>query len=339
MRETSVCVLVATLPFVCALPSSKSEAAPQEQIAFQDCDRCPKMVVLPAGRYLMGASQEDRRIAGPYVASEQPQHLVTINYPFAIAQYEVTVEEFGAYVDQTGAKTGGECELRLPDSGPNRDRFVGTLKPGAERIPGLATISDGDFRRPGAAVSGKHPATCISHREAEGYLSWISQKSGKSYRIPTEAEWEYAARAGSTTPFHFGSNRAALCSYGNFADKASPYSARMVAQCAENPSPQSTAPVGSYKPNAWGLYDMAGNAFEFTQDCASDNYKNAPADGSPYRSGNCTTFMTRSYFFDSPDANMRSAARCPAMDRDARSNGAALRPVISLSDDAWDRRH
>jgi formylglycine-generating enzyme required for sulfatase activity len=250
--KMSVTLLAVFLVFSPQASASDDQSA-QLLSTFKDCDRCPEMVVLPAGRYLMGASQEDRRIADRYsIASELPQHPVTINYSFAIGKYEVTVEEFAAYIDETGAKTGGDCELRLPDSGPNRDRFLGTLKPGAERVPGVATISDGDFRKPGAIVTGKHPATCISHREAEAYLSWLSQRSGKAYRVPTEAEWEYAARAGTTTPFYFGSNRASLCGYGNFADKASPYHARMVAQCAEKPSPEMTAPVGSYKPNAWG---------------------------------------------------------------------------------------
>ncbi len=300
------------------------------------------MVVLPPGNFLMGASKEDRKIADAYtIESELPQHAVSIGYSFAIGRHEVTVAEFAVYVAETGAKTGGVCQLRLPEFGPNRGKFIGTAKPDpTDYPPGLVTISDGNFRTPGGTVSDQQPATCISHREARGYLDWLSKKTGKAYSLPTEAEWEYAARAGSTTPFYFGGSLKDLCKYGNFADSKSVYNARIVAKCAENPSPEGTAPVGSYLPNAWGLQDMIGNGFELTADCASDNYEGAPNDGSPRResSGDCETFATRSFFFDSIGTSLRSAARCLVVDWDSRSNGLTIRVAVSLDDNAWDRK-
>jgi formylglycine-generating enzyme required for sulfatase activity len=289
----------------------------------------------------MGASKEDRKFADAYtIQGELPQHEVTIGYSFAIGRHEVTVAEFAAYVAETGAKTGGECDIRVAEFGPNRGKFIGTPKPGAENYPGLVTITDGNFRTPGGTVSDQQPATCISHREALGYLDWLSKKSGKAYRLPTEAEWEYAARAGSTTPFYFGGGLKDLCKYGNFADSKSVYNARIVAKCAENPSPEGTAAVGSYLPNAWGLQDMIGNGFELTEDCASDNYEGAPNDGSPRREsgGACETFATRSFFFDSIGTSLRSAARCLVVDWDSRSNGLTFRIAVSLDDNAWDRK-
>jgi formylglycine-generating enzyme required for sulfatase activity len=133
--------------------------------------------------------------------------LVTISYPLAFSKFELTVEEFAAYVEETGAQTGGECELRIPETGPGAGRFIGTVKQGAERYPGVVTIVDGDFRRPGANVNDRQPATCISRREAGAYLERLSQKTGRRYRPPSESEWEYAARAGSTSAFYFGSAR------------------------------------------------------------------------------------------------------------------------------------
>jgi formylglycine-generating enzyme required for sulfatase activity len=321
------------------MPLTAQAQAPLSR--FKDCESCPEMVVLQPGKFLMGASKEDRKLADPYtIESELPQHEVTIGYRFAMGRFEVTVAEFAAYVAETGAKTGGICQLRLPEFGPDRGKFVGTAKPAADDYPpALVTISDGDFRTPGTKVSDQQPATCISRREALGYLDWLGKKSGKAYRLPTEAEWEYAARAGSTAPFYYGGGLKELCKYGNFADSKSVYNARIVAKCAENPSPESTAPVGSYQPNAWGLYDMIGNGFELTEDCASDNYEGAPNDGSPRRAGGaCENFATRSYFFDSMGTNLRSAARCTAVGLDDRSNGLTFRAAVSLDDNAWDRK-
>jgi formylglycine-generating enzyme required for sulfatase activity len=307
---------------------------------FKDCEKCPEMIVIEPGKFLMGASREDRKFADAYtLATELPQHEVDISYQFAIAKFEVTVAEFAAYAEEAGASTGGDCEIRTPDLGPDAGAYVGTLKEGASHTPpSLFVVADASFRRPGSDVTDNHPATCISRREAKAYLDWLGKKTGKPYRFPTEAEWEYAARAGSQKPFHYGRGLSDLCRYGNFADKKSPYHARVMAQCAEKPSPLQTSPVGAYEPNAWGLYDVIGNAFEFVEDCASDNYNNATTDGSPYgRDTGCETFMTRSYFFDSLGTALRSAARCSVVDWDGRSNGLTIRAAVSLDETAWDR--
>lgn len=307
---------------------------------FRDCPQCPEMVPIAPGTFLMGASKADAKYTyGEQHANELPQHEVTIGYKFAISKFEVTVAEFAAYVAETGAKTGGECQLRTAESGPQAGRFIGTLKPDAEQMPpALATVSDADFRTPGAEVSDQHPATCISRREAKDYLDWLAKKTGKPYRFPTEAEWEYAIRAGSTTPYHYGGGPKDLCKFGNFADRKSPYSANVAAPCAEKPSPVATAPVGSYQPNAWGLHDMVGNAFEFIEDCSFDDYNGAPADGSPWRKAGCDAFVQRGYNFDSVAADMRSAARCLPGGWDFRGNNLTIRAAVSLDDTAWDRR-
>lgn len=319
--------------------AEETTGIPEPLSPFRDCAECPEMVALPPGRFVMGASPEDGRYAGEsMLASERPQHEVAIGYGFAISKYEITVAEFAAYANETGVSTGGECEILSPATGPYAHKVIGTVKPTFEMKYGLITVTDADFRRPGANVTDKHPATCISRREAVGYLEWLSKKTGRHYRLPTEAEWEYAVRAGSTTPYHYGGGPEQLCKYANFADRNSPYSVSAMAPCAESPSPIGTAAVGSYVPNAWGLYDMIGNAFEFVEDCSFDNYDGAPTDGSPWRKAGCEAFVQRSYDFSQMAAFKRSAARCLPGSWDWRGNNLALRAAVSLDDSAWDRK-
>jgi formylglycine-generating enzyme required for sulfatase activity len=325
--------------------TAASTEAPAPLSSFKDCETCPEMVALPPGKFLMGASKEDRKFAdSSTLASELPQHEVAIDYSFALGRFEVTVAEFAVYVADTGVKTGGECQIRIPDFGPNKGKFIGTLKVGApENMPGLAIVTDGDFLKPGAMVSEQFPATCISRREAAAYLAWLSKKSGRAYRFPTEAEWEYATRAGTTTPFLLHGPIGDLCKYANFADRKSPYGAGMAAPCAEQPSPEGLMPVGRYRQNGWGLFDMIGNAFEFIEDCRFPNYRGAPTDGSPWRQDNVNAcdegFVSRGYYFDSVYTDMRSAARCTAGNEwDERANFLGLRVAVSLDERAWDRR-
>ena len=321
---------------------------------FRDCENCPEMVVLPRGEFMMGATKEDRKVNyGQMPSDELPRHKVRIGYSFAIGKFTVTVAEFAAYVEETGAKVGGECELRIPDSGPNRGKFIGTISANANseqrgRIGshgpgGLALVDHADFRQPGTKVGGNQPATCISMREAQAYLDWLSAKTGRRYRLPSEAEFEYATRAGETGAFFYGGSAGKLCKYGNFADRKSVYGAAMAAPCAEKGSREYTYPVGSFKPNKWGLYDMVGNTFQYTQDCYFANYDGAPDDGSPRVAdpdgsfGGCTTWTLRGYNIDSVASLLRSASRCGANDSvDYRSNVLAIRVAVSLSDDAWD---
>src|SRR5688572_14453954 len=132
-------LLLLTLSISCALLSSDGQA--QALPTFKDCDVCPQMVALPPGQYLMGASQADRNLSDPYsYASETPQHRVTIAYSFAIAQFELTVDEFAAYVAETGAQIGGECQIRAPDLGPRAGRVIGTAKSGKRVAVGLVDI-------------------------------------------------------------------------------------------------------------------------------------------------------------------------------------------------------
>lgn len=326
--------------------SARATPAPPKRLTpltrFKDCDRCPSVIVIPPGNYLMGASAEDRKLTDKYtISAELPRHPVTIGYSFAVGEYMVTVDEFAAYVAETGAATGGDCLIRTPDFGAGRGVFIRhpTMKKG--ELPVLATVPNSNFRNHMAGLTGRYPATCISRQEAKGYLEWLSRKTGRKYRFPTEAEWEYALRARSTAPFHFGGGLRELCKYGNFADSKSPYEARSLARCAENPSPPTLAPVDAYQPNEWGIYGMIGNSFEFIEDCLYQNYQGAPGDGRPWQRGpnnnQCRSFVLRGYYFDSPGSNLRSAARCTAgNDWTEREAFLGLRVAVSLDEQAWD---
>ncbi len=144
-------------------------------------------------------------------------------------------------------------------------------------------------------ADGDQPVVNVSWEDASAYMEWLSAQSGSSYRLPTEAEWEYAARAGSATAYSWGDavgSRLANCN-----GCGSPW---------DNDSP---APVGSFAPNAWGLHDMHGNLWEWVQDCQNDNYAGAPQDASAWTVGDCDSRMLRGGAYTSSPAVIRAAAR------------------------------
>jgi formylglycine-generating enzyme required for sulfatase activity len=186
---------------------------------------------------------------------ERPRHAVTISRPFAIGRREVTFDEWDACV------SGGGCSYRPADRGWGR---------------------------------GQRPVINVSWDDAQQFIAWLSAKTGKSYRLPTEAEWEYAARAGTTTPFTWGAEvgtgRAACAGCGAVAATT-------------------TTPAGSFAPNPFGIVDMAGNAAEWVQDCWHDSYRGAPADGSAWVSAQCRERVLRGGSFSSEPTYIRSTAR------------------------------
>jgi formylglycine-generating enzyme required for sulfatase activity len=235
---------------------------------FRECANCPEMVVVPAGSFTMGSpkSEKDRR------DHEGPQHVVTFARPFAVGRLHVTVDQFAAFVRKTGYEASSTC---------------GTWYPSDSR-------TDYSWRNPGFAQEGTHPVVCVSWDDARAYADWMVQETGKPYRLLSEAEFEYAAR-GRTSPgayprFWFGNDEKALCRYANAADRKTRDSVAMaknwqVAPCDDGYA--YTSPAGRYEPNAFGLYDMAGNVWQWTADCWHDSYKGAPADGSAWTAGAC----------------------------------------------------
>ena len=170
-------------------------SAPAPGTTFRDCSECPEMVVVPAGEFIMGSpkDEEDR------LSDEGPQHAVTIARPFAVGKFHVTVDQFAAFVADTGYDAGSECWT--------------------------VEIGSGEFRRgrswrnPGFVQAGSHPAVCISWEDAKAFVAWLSRKTGKGYRLLSEAEWEYVARAGTTTRYFFGNDEKDTASVRHYAEQ------------------------------------------------------------------------------------------------------------------------
>ena len=239
---------------------------------FRDCDDCPIMVVIPDGSFLMGTAEADRQIdprTGKPATNDSPQHKVTFAAPFAMGKYEVSVAEFGAFVAATGYETVDRCmEFSKKDS---------------------FTISkETSWNSTGFEQAPDEPVVCTSYYDAQAYADWLARKTRQPYRLPSEAEWEYAARADSTTQYYWGTEDAAVCDFANVrSNGAYAISKRQSASDLADGFPcddgyPHTSPVGSFKPNDFGLYDVQGNAWEWVSDCNHKDYNGAPTDGSPW---------------------------------------------------------
>jgi formylglycine-generating enzyme required for sulfatase activity len=209
----------------------------------------PALVLIPIGRFEMGSPEHERRIAMAagaqknWLARETPQHRVGIGRPFALGRYPVTVGEWRAFVSATGWQGQGDVA----------------------------------WEAPGFAQTDAHPVVGVTWHDAQRYVQWLSGRTGQRYRLPTEAEWEYACRAGTDTAFSCGDTISPdLANYdGNFTYNGG---ARGIYR-------KGTTPVGTFSPNSWGLCDMHGNVWEWTQDVVHENYEGAPADGSAWVDG------------------------------------------------------
>ena len=250
----------------------------------QDCPQCPQMVYIPTGSFRMGDIQ------GGGDSNEKPVHRVSVS-AFLLGQTEVTVGQFRAFVDASGYKTEAEQE----------DRGCRTYENGS-----WDWRSGKNWRNPGFKQSAKEPVVCLSWNDTQGYIKWLSEKTGERYRLPSEAEWEYAARAGSETKYFFGNSASDLCRYANGAAAETDFSWRNK-DCRD--SYKRTAPAASFTTNAFGLYDMHGNVREWTQDCWNDSYKGAPSDGSAWLSGNCSRRVLRGGSWNYDPNYLRSAGR------------------------------
>lgn len=279
--------LVSLVGALLVLPAPTQGKALPPAASFRDCtEQCPVMVPIRPGSFVMGAD------AGEEGRPEGPAHRVTIARPYALGAYEVTNAEFAAFVTATGYAPSRGCNTIDATTGK------------------FGKAPDGDFRHPGpGAGEGQpgYPVVCVSWRDARAYVGWLAQRTGQPYRLPSEAEWEYAARAGSTADYPWGPGIDTGCSHANVYDEdgakggavpvfsAGPGAPPVPhARCRDGHS--GAAPVGSYKPNAFGLYDMTGNVWEWVEDCYVAPYPaDVPTDGRAYEvAGDCPRRAVRS---------------------------------------------
>lgn len=259
-------------PVAAAVATAPLAPAPGQ--AFRDCPTCPLMKVLAGGDFLQGTPAGTDALA-----FEMPQHKVTIAHAFAAGVYDVTVGEFSEFVAETGV---GANSCATYD--------------GAWRVNPSVT-----WRNAIESQTPSHPVSCVSWRDAKDYAAWLSRTTHQTYRLPSASEWEYAARAGSAAQVPW-TTPAEACSYANVADQtaARRYQGWKVLPCADGFV--QSAPVGSFKDNAFGLYDMLGNVFQWTEDCWTDDYQGAPIDGSAQVAGDCTQHELRGgSWFTQPD--------------------------------------
>jgi len=270
---------------------------------YRDCDQCPLMTRLPEGEFEMGSPSNERHRE----PIEGPRHTVSINYTFDIGVFEVTKAEYKYFVGQSGYQSKPGCRIWT-----GRDWEFTAGK----------TWADVGFDQ-----QDKDPVLCVNWFDATAYVVWLREKTGQRYRLPSESEWEYAARAKTKTAFAYGAtiNSDQANYWGTYAynrGQTGVYRRRSVV-------------VGSFEPNAFGLYDMHGNAGEWVDDCWSDSYVGAPNDGSvrelrsitiPFRSEletamlnriqslygvECPKRMVRGGAWNDHPKDIRSASRLP----------------------------
>jgi formylglycine-generating enzyme required for sulfatase activity len=266
------------------LGAAAGAAAQTPGKSFRDCPTCPQMTWVPAGSFTMGVSAADEQREGmPAVVRgrAQPLHQVTFKAPFAVGTFPVTRGEYRAFVQETGRATKDSCYTQHVTDGHSV----------YEDATGYS------WRDPGIPQTDDHPVVCVDFGDATAYAAWLSRKTGHAYRLLSEAEFEYAARGGTRTLFFWGDDRDKACTYANVQDLAGgrslgdvPMTRDYRAQCDDGYV--FTSPVGHFKPNPYGLYDMTGEVWEWVADCWNKTYDGAPTDGSPALTGDCDLHPT-----------------------------------------------
>lgn len=246
----------------------------------RDCPYCPELIVIPAGEFIMGSNRGEEE----YDPDETPKHKVNFTQALAVGKFEITRSQFSVFIQASGyqPKTNG-C---YSNKGGffRRDRTA-------------------NWKNPGFNQSGSEPVVCVSWEDAQAYVAWLWKITNKQYRLLSESEWEYVARAGETK-FVLPQTTAG-CKLLNIADISSRRVIPGVFHSVCDDGYSFTAPVGKFQPNQFGLHDMLGNAWEWVEDCWNEGYYGAPVDGSSWTSGRCGLRVFRGGGWNSSPKMMR----------------------------------
>jgi formylglycine-generating enzyme required for sulfatase activity len=302
MADRRICRIIQLIfsiliPLCVSVDLSAAQQGPRAAgTVLRDCPDCPEMVVVPQGEFFMGSSdQEIERVvrltlpadeakyARDTMQRERPQHVVRFAHQFALSRFRVTRDEFAVFVKETSYRTEGGCTV-----------YDGHMY---RRQPNVS------WRSPGFDQTGHDPVVCVSKVDADAYSAWLNARAGidsnnsgtAPYRLPSEAEWEYAARAGTTTARWWGDaighNRANCDGCGSKWDGLQP------------------APNGSFDSNSFGLADVLGNAWEWTADCWNETYNGAPSDARVRTTGDCERGVIRGGAWSTAPWIVRSSTR------------------------------
>ncbi|MCY4514057.1 MAG: SUMF1/EgtB/PvdO family nonheme iron enzyme [Candidatus Tectomicrobia bacterium] len=251
---------------------------------FRDCPECPEMVVVPPGSFRMG---------GPYGETgrqnnEGPQHRVEIRRPFAVSMFEVTRLQFLRFAIDTNRTWANTCITF--ERGEIEERM------------------DRHWQSPGFHQTDRHPIVCVSWDDALAYVGWLSLRTGKPYRLLSESEWEYVARAGTSTARYWGDSESDQCRHANGLDASTDLVGRSGRAGCHDGYP-ATSPAGAFTRNPFGVYDVLGNVWEWTQDCALESYGEVSGDGRARQTAGCDTRVVRGGSWINGPTFLRSARR------------------------------
>jgi formylglycine-generating enzyme required for sulfatase activity len=316
--------VIAALSLVATAGAAPSHAAPQPAARrIKDCADCPAMVVVPGGRFTIGSPETE---PGRH-KNEGPQRALDIA-TLAVSETEITRRQFSAFVRATRRTVAPGCDTHGDGADGNWDA-----------TPAASWMS------PGFPQGDDHPVVCVTWQDAADYAAWLAARTGRPYRLLREAEWEYAARGGTTGAFYWGADEDAACPYANGGDRSLlrtlPAWSRAIAQAVRDREPGArilecddgagfTRAVGGLRANAFGLHDMTGNVWEWVEDCFQPGaYAHLAADGRPAGHGAdgaaCERHRARGGSWDDYPIDLRSARRTVGLQLDARRNDTGFR--------------
>lgn len=256
----------------------------------RDCEGCPRMVRIPGGTFVIGSPDSELRRK----KNESPRRAVTLA-TFAVSELETTRAQFALFLRESHHAMPAGCQTE-----------------GAVLDGKYETDPRASWRDPGYPQTDEHPVVCVDWADARAYADWLSQRTGHAYHLLSNAEWEYAARAGTTSAYSWGDDRDQGCVYANGCDQSlqrvmPPTWGGIYAGCDDGAV--RTTPGGHYKPNGYGLFDMTGNVWEWVADCTDPTYDALPADGHPIDRADCAARDVRGGSWDDDPEDLRNASR------------------------------